>query len=258
MPSYRVTDNPYYKQWRGNNLIGDRLSAALGSFSAPETGAYGKRSGFFGSLFGSDVNRMNEADAMRQRDIEGGRVPFEKEESAEKENLGITEGAANARQASGQAATVALQKSRSEDEDRRQLANQHFEESQAGWKNVNENDLALQKWIRDSELARQSNNVRRQGIESTNQYRQGVLKQPRQLGNSAFFPNSGALIKTRMGPNDPEESMGEIQAGPDILNYINHGDPNEDQDITQGLDKPLDPSEIDRLLGGRAQPSLNY
>lgn len=83
MATYNVLANPYYQPMRGRNILSDRLLAALQSFSAPENGVFGPRANFGSALLGSDVNRMNQAAAMREQDVAAGRVPFEAEAGQE-------------------------------------------------------------------------------------------------------------------------------------------------------------------------------
>jgi hypothetical protein len=266
MPTYNVQNNPYYQQWRGHNLISDLLANATQSLSAPATGPYGEKKGFFRSLAGDQTNRMNSAAAMRQQDVDAGVVPFEKEVVQENViNTANNEGAAK-RQAAGDAARMQVAQFEQEQENKRWKKRQDSAERQANiadqWQNQTRHDQMENDRIIKQALAEQ--NLRKQA--SLQGQRFDMLKtqmnQPKQYGDFMVDPKTGAMTRTRparYGQAGDEVSAGqgpEQQFSADKLKWLEQGD--TDEDTAGPLPGYQAPVDIDALLRGPQLGGKNF
>jgi hypothetical protein len=265
MPTYNVKDNPYYDQWRGNNLISDLLANATQSFSAPQTGPYGERKGFFRSLIGDQTNRMNSAAAMRQQDVDAGAVPFQKEVAQEDViNKANNEGAAS-RQAAGEAARMQVAKFEQEQENKRAETRQNSAERQANiadqWQNQTrhdqmENDRILRQAATEQQLRKQANLQGERGAIMREQ-----MQKPYTSNDFLVDPKAGTMTRTRAaryGQAGDEVSTGQEQMlTPDKLKWLEQGD--SDEATASPLPSYQPPVDIDSLLkGSQFNPSLRY
>jgi hypothetical protein len=253
MPTYNVQNNPYYQQWRGHNLISDLLANATQSLSAPASGPYGEKKGFFRSLAGDQTNRMNSAATMREQDVAAGRAPFEAEVKQEDAiNAANNKGFAD-RQAAGDAARKQVAEFEAEQENKRWKERQDSAERQANiadqWQNQTRHDQMENDRIIKQALAEQ--NLRKQA--SLQGQRFDIMKtqmnQPRQMGDMAFFPKDGTLIKTRFQEGKNADAQGpDAMLSPDKLKWLEQGD--TDEDTAGPLPGYQSPVDIDALLRG--------
>ena len=215
MPTFQVRDNPYFRPARGRNIISDRLLAALESFSAPKEGAYGPKAGFFGALAGNDVNRMNQAEMMRQVDIDAGRVPFEAESAQEDKAINARIGGALT-EADLQARAAGIRNDQRIAAQQQIIADRIKAQQEALQQQLAQREqLAQQESADKFKLAEQGqahnlmrdqlNNKSRIELRRTpramSDFESFVSQNPRAVGGFLQFPGSGLTVKPASGLN---------------------------------------------------------
>lgn len=259
MPNYAVQDNPYYRQPRGKNLITDRLLAALQSFSAPKSGAYGPKAGFGSALLGSDVNRMNTAAQMRQQDVAAGQAPFQAEVAQEDAHQGRQIGAQFGLQSSANDAAMARENVGNQAAAARQQtgidATRNSQESQNRWNEIEQNNRMMQQQsqqlLRDQLLVNKLRTAR-STPQAMSEYQAAQLKQPRAIGgNAAYFPGTGQI--KRFGEGFSEGSSPDFQIDPADMRYLRgESEPSGEHQPEQPAGEDLD------IVRELFNPSVGY
>jgi hypothetical protein len=275
MAAYNVQQNPYYQPPTGRNWIADRIIAAMQSFSAPKgpemlpPGVSGpnptnalprKPAGFFGALGGNDNNRINQAELLRQADVNAGRVPFEAEVGAQEKLQGNEFGFKQKQD------DAFLAQRRAEDDARRQNALTIAQEAQQGLDrrqvealNSRTQEEALRRAYDMTQSSRrfQQDKELRQITAPMSEYQRAMLRRPQAVGGTGvFLPDQNQLISMgRRGEGAPNEIM---QLPPssgiemDELNWLNgteEANPNAINDATQQM------TDIEELLKPPGVPS---
>jgi hypothetical protein len=234
MPTYQVSDNPYYRPAQGKNWLADRLIAAMQSFSAPKEGPYGPKAGFGSALLGNDVNRMNQSAILRNQDVAAGAEPFRQEVAAEEEAQG---------RALENTAAIAAERNQTLGDiarENQKAVNQRAFMERMQSRQLAEDKANQERHLTQLKMAQEFADKNRERMEARplNEARQGLLQAQTQKALMPPLVPYGGISAATYDPttgwrefNPPRPgASGPVQLPPEAMKYINFGDGGDDQD----------------------------